>query len=381
MKKSRFILMAILVSYCSPARQDTGIISQPVRTINVQFNRNIEFLGFTFFLGAYGEQFEHTQERTPHQIPWQEWYAFGLALYQQYKSFRTSENLAALARFLEAHDGSDLIRLLLQLDDFPRATLTGQLADQYLLPFSPTQDLTEARAVVSQAIAAANAFYREINFDEYFLRNQNKYASARQQILARMPDTTFIPALEAFYQQSFDAYTLIPSLTIPTGMGFGATLTRGGSTEIYNVFGPLTAQHFADESHLDMGFGDEARLRELSTHEFGHSFVNPVIEALPSELLTRTETLYQPIETAMTDQGYPTWQHCLNEHFVRAGEVIIARNLGKPEDAAKLQHWYMEDRKFIYLPVILEELEKYNQDRTYPYAEAVRRAMKKLAAR
>jgi hypothetical protein len=80
----------------------------------------------------------------------------------------------------------------------------------------------------------------------------------------------------------------------------------------------------------------------------------------------------------MEDQGYPSWKYCLYEHFVRASEVVIARNMGYLKEAAGLQKHYIEDRKFIYLPLIIEQLTRYNQNKNISYQEAVMQAMEKL---
>jgi hypothetical protein len=136
-----------------------------------------------------------------------------------------------------------------------------------------------------------------------------------------------------------------------------------------------------DASRLDLGFANERRLRELSTHEFGHSFVNPVIDQLPEALIAGTERLFEPIKSEMTSQGYNEWKSCLYEHFVRAGEIIIAGNLNNAADAEHLRKYYEEDRKFIYLPLLVEALQRYNRGEVPSYPEAVTAAMKKLKSK
>ena len=163
-------------------------------------------------------------------------------------------------------------------------------------------------------------------------------------------------------------------------MGFGVSNTKNEKTTVYNIFGPLAQQNLRSISRPDLGFDDEKRLRELSTHEFGHSFVNSVVDKMPQELIEKTSGLFEPIESAMADQGYPAWRYSLNEHFVRAGEVLIARSLGNTADAAQMQAHYIEDRKFIYLPVIIKWLERYEADKKMTYEEAVKKALEELSS-
>ena len=40
--------------------------------------------------------------------------------------------------------------------------------------------------------------------------------------------------------------------------------------------------------------------------EFGHPFVNPVIDGMLSELLISTQSLFDPIKLAMADQAHTT---------------------------------------------------------------------------
>ncbi|MGA0556784.1 DUF4932 domain-containing protein [Larkinella sp. VNQ87] len=129
-----------------------------------------------------------------------------------------------------------------------------------------------------------------------------------------------------------------------------------------------------------MGFSDRQHLLELSTHEFGHSFVNHVVGQMPAELLKSTEKLYPPIQNRMTEQGYPTWLVCLYKHFVRAGEILITQNLGHAEAARRLREHSITNRQFIYLPTILTQLENYRQTQSTSYPQAVEKALQQLQA-
>lgn len=101
---------------------------------------------------------------------------------------------------------------------------------------------------------------------------------------------------------------------------------------IYNAFGPFSFQTF-DTKNVNLGFNYPERIQGLSVHEFGHSFVNPAIGKVPKELIDSTEYLYTPIKTEMSKLAYTSWMMCLYEHFVKAGEVIIARKLGNAKEA------------------------------------------------
>ncbi|MRS63923.1 DUF4932 domain-containing protein [Larkinella terrae] len=376
-----FLSIILFLLFIFPA------ISQPAspgdtsanRSVQVRFYKNVELLGFVYFVGFEGRQLENDESFLKSKpIRMKDWYGYGFSLYQQYKPFHTNQHVVKALQLVDHLWLDYLIGLLLQLDDFPRAVLTDQVPQSSYLRFSKQQNPAEARQKAEQFIEALNRFYEEVDFEDYLRKNHSKYDNALAQVRSGLPDKRFIPAMESFYAQHFQAFTLVPSLTIPTSMGFGPRFTRDGQTFIFNVFGPFDVQSFADETKLDMGFSNRQQLVELSTHEFGHSFVNHVVEQTPAELIRETEKLFLPIQERMTAQGYPAWKVCLYEHFVRAGEIVIARNLGKQADAQHLLDHYVTNRKFIYIPVILEELEAYNRNRTISYPEAVGRAMQRL---
>jgi hypothetical protein len=302
-------------------------------------------------------------------------------VYQDYKSFANSKHLAVAMGFAEKLWLDYLINLLLQLDDFPQAQLKDSLDQKYYSRFSSTGDSREARMNASAFVNAMNQLYDEVNFATYLNQYQRYYTNALQQLNTGLPGPLLLGALENFYQGQFASYSMIPSLLIPPGMGFGLTHRITNQAHSFHVFGALDIPTITEGSDLDMGFSNKKHLEELSTHEFGHPFVNPVIDHLPLEVFISTQTLFDPIQSVMAKQGYSTWKSCLSEHFVRAGEIMIAQNLGHRDDASRLKTHYIQDRHFIYLPIILQQLEDYKTKRSYQYNEAVERAMKKLQQR
>jgi hypothetical protein len=373
----RFLLFLTTILFTFSGKAQTTKNNVAVKLIEVEFNKNVELLGFVYFVGYEGRQLESETDSTVRNREIIH-YAYGYNLYQQYKQFENSENLAVIIGFAQNIWLDYFINLLLQLDDFPQARLTDKVEEKDYIRFSQNKDPMEARKNAAACVDAFNKLYKEVNFDAYLKQNSNKYDNALQQVKSRLPSGKFISAMESFYKRQFHSYTLVPSLTIPAGMGFGARYGLENKICIFNVFGAFDRQNFNDETRLDMGFANEKQIRELSTHEFGHSFVNPIVDQLPEALVTQTEKLFEPISSDMTRQGYGQWKICLYEHFVRAGEVIIASRLGNIKDAEYLKRHYIEDRKFIYLPVILKELEAYTKGRTMAYKDALKQAMEQL---
>ena len=351
-----------------------------VERLKVEINKNAELLGLAYFIGFEGENIgNETVVIEGKEIPKKEWHRYGYSIYEKYKSYATSENLA-IAFSVADHLWLDyILNLLAQVQDFPNAALVPTIDKDYYINFSKSSDIDEAKKNATLFLEGLNKFYIEIAFDQYLLESKRYYEAALDQVRNNLTDTDFIEAMESFYNRSFESYTLIPSLTIPKGMGFGLRYTINDKTHIFNIFGAFDMQNLGQVDTVDMGFANSERLRELSVHEFGHSFVNPVVDTIEEEQVAATEKLFLPIQSAMSDQNYITWKACLYEHFVRAGEVVLAKKTDKNERSEQLRSWYIEDRKFIYLPLIIEELERYDRGETKTYLEAVNNSMERLA--
>ncbi|WP_162915318.1 DUF4932 domain-containing protein [Paraflavitalea soli] len=348
------------------------------KEIGIQFYKNIEFLGAVFFMGSMAAEANQENARMPDGKRKGDWFAYDLSLYKKYQSFVNHPDLLIMAGFGERSEGSILARLLIHLDEFPRAVIRPEKDGPYLRPFLRQGDSAASIKEVVEFVAAANRLYKAMDFEVYFRDHVPFYEKALSEIRSVLPDARLITTMEQYYRQSFARYALIPSLTIPAGMAFGVNYTAAGNTTIMNLFGPFALQQFSDTAALNMGFADSNHIRELSTHEFGHSFSNPAVALIPPALVKETARLFGPVREAMENQGYNTWSACLYEYFVRAGEVVIARKLGRQASAERLLKYYVEGRRFVHLPLVIAELEKYDRDPRITYQQAVINAMEKL---
>ncbi|MGJ5641133.1 DUF4932 domain-containing protein [Formosa sp. S-31] len=347
--------------------------------LEISFNKNIELLGLAYFIGFEAENIEtKTIEVEGKTMPKKSWHNYGYTLYNKYKDYISSENLAQSFTVADHLWLDYLNAFLLQLEPVPNAALTADIPVQYYLNFSKSKDTLEAKNHAETFLNGLNAFSKEIDFDVYLEQSKPYYNTVIAEIKQDLPDNNFISVMEQFYHKDFDRYLLIPSLTIPKGMGFAVKNSDNALTEVYNIFGALGIQQFEDASDLHMGFNYRDKLRELSVHEFGHSFVNPVVARLPESAFTETAHLFPPVKEVMANQGYTSWKACVYEHFVRAGEIIIAEKTGTEEQVNALKETYVKERQFIYLPKILEELHTYENGDHLEYYDVVVAAMNRL---
>lgn len=377
MKKILLLIVLIVFYQCDTSKVSTNVKNKSKIEINI--NKNIELLGLGYFIGFEGVDIENKISVVDgEKIPKKDWHNYGYKLYLDYKSYATSKNLMQCFSVADHLWLDYLTAFLLQVDEVPNAKLNDTVNESYYINFSKEKNSEEAKKNAEIFLNGLNAFSKEIKFETYLTNAKVYYKKVIEEIKNELPDNRFINNMEAFYKERFDSYILVPSLTIPKGMGFGIKNVYSGQTKVFNVFGALDAQLFNDIENLKMGFANQEKLRELSVHEFGHSFVNPVVAKLPDSLFTQTEHLFTPLKSAMYDQGYNTWEACVYEHFVRAGEVIIAEKIGEDENAKKLLLNYIEQRKFKYIPLILEELRRYDKGAYDSYYDLAEKTMKKL---
>jgi len=347
------------------------------KKILVRTNSNVELFGLMMDLdnGADLLARKDTVVIDHRQATWADWCAGVVRNYVQYRQYDSCAVMGIYRKMTKEWYSDDwFVDFLLQVGDAPNAKINGATTLDKIKSFSKKGDSVEGRRNAEAFLAAFNDFYRAVHFDDFLRDNRNYYTLANAEVTRNLPGDDFIPVMEKFYRQQFNAYCLAPSLTLPTSVGFGKTVRK--TRTIYNVFAPFSFQKF-DSGALDLGFNYPDRIRALTVHEFGHSFVNPAVDALPQELMVSTEYLYAPIKEEMAKHSYTSWTQCLYEHFVKAGEVIITERLGDTARARSMLSDFVNSG-FIYVPAILKELREYDKNATLSYKSAVLAAMKKL---
>jgi hypothetical protein len=335
------------------------------KKIEVKINKNVEFVSMLGWLIFIGEKYENGKK----YINWEN-QKFQIETFKKFKKYLNSNNIKSLKETYENEGFDSYLYLFSQLSDFPNCKLDENTDSKYFLFLNDSMSIEKAKINTEKVISDLNVVYIECGFDSFLLENKRNYIKVVKEINRNLPNKNFINELENFYNnKTYSAYILNPSLMIPSGWGFGPNIKN----KAYNFFGS-----FNGISENSFGFDNKSEIIELSTHEYGHSFVNPIIDSINQDYIVQNERLFEPIRKEMNSQGYSNWKTCLYEHFVRAGEIIIAKNLGDNKLSEKLEKEYIKVRKFIYLPIILEELEKYNIKTNKNYKETVELIMTKL---
>ncbi|MCM5663815.1 DUF4932 domain-containing protein [Galbibacter mesophilus] len=323
--------------------------------IQVLYNSNFELLSLAFFLSNMYQNLkenESTFDYEGRKVKVKELYGLNLKIAEKFKNFQTSESLKVLDEFFQKRWYLDYTKYVLNLPELPNSSFRQESLD--------FQDVFESIEEERRFFTALRGFYKEINFDVFLEEYQPFYDKMIQEVNNNLPEEDFITEMEHLYAKKANGYFLNASLTMPFSQGFAITK----SDRIGYVFGSLTLPlEINDLNNLKLGYSNSSELRNISVHEFGHSFVNPVIDKIEDSLIDDKKHLFEPIKEKMSEQAYSSWKITLYEHFVRAGEIFIAEQLGDYETATKLSKDYIEKRQFIYLKQIIPAMRNwYNEE-------------------
>ena len=196
-----------------------------------------------------------------------------------------------------------------------------------------------------------NEFYEVTNFSNFFEEHRDQYSQIVQDFQSRIRSYESVNTLESYYGTTQNSYTIVMApLLHYGGYGFREKLNDGGY-DAYTVIGP---RHL-DNSEFVFDAG------ALIFHEFGHSFVKPLVD-LHSDDINEHIDLFEDVQDTMTKMGYGDWITTIEEHIVRA--VVIRISLESVDYEEYNRFVEMEyNRGFIYIEDVLKQLEYYENNR------------------
>ena len=342
------------------------------KKIKVQYNANFELLSLAYFLSNMYEDLKGNNNSFNYdgkEVSVKDLFALNLKIGNRFENHLDSENLKILNEFFEKQWYLEYTNFVVLLPELPHTEISKR---------SYSQELFKSEQEEARFIVALNNFQKEIRFEEFLEEYATFYNNMIEEVETNLPNEAFIAEMEHLYGKEAHAYFLNASLTMPFSQGYA--ISR--KDNIGYVFGALSLPiELEDLNNLSLGYANSKQLRNLSVHEFGHSFVNPVIDQVGDSVINKKDFLFEPIQQEMSDQGYTTWKIALYEHFVRAGEIFIARQLGDQNNADKLSKDYIQNRHFIYLNQIIVNLENWynNEYFTKTYEDFVIETIAKLS--
>lgn len=260
--------------------------------------------------------------------------------------------------------GTGVYLLPLFYDAFPTPRQHTPVSAEILQTIHPQPD--SAKQLVDDYMQLVASFYQDAKFAAFQQQYQEVYALAIRQVQRNLPPAGFISQMEAYYGVHKAAYRIIinPFFKAEWGMAWQVISQKGSIAN--QIAAPLQEQIVKGNQIRDVGYDNAAAIRNLSVHEFGHTFVN-TLTSLPAfaPKLASYQALFKPIPG---QAQYTDWETSFNEHLVRAGKVQIALSQGLPQVARQLRH---QNANWMYLAFFEDQLKLYEANRKrYPTLES-----------
>ena len=185
-------------------------------------------------------------------------------------------------------------------------------------------------------------FYNDTKFGTFYHKHQADYERLLGVVSADFEKRDYIKLLEDYFGEKKDRYVFIYSPTSPGG--FGGWIKTEGKTTAYSI--------------MFSGYVP------LVLHEFGHDFVNPVIDEFKEEI-NLYQNLLSPILRDLPS-CYDNWLTVVNEHIIRAFTVRVTIMLDGEEAGKRILDSEVSNG-FKYIIPIYERLKEYEVNRDkYP---------------
>jgi len=186
--------------------------------------------------------------------------------------------------------------------------------------------------------AALGELYADSGFDGFLAAHADDYARWLAEARAGFDAERVSAWLEAFYGKpevpTVYHFVLAPAMFPGGGYGFSRRAGPAGA-ETLHIYQIVRAGGYQDGASSagdagEPGFPTGRSLALLGLHEFGHSFVNPALEAAwpRSGGAKGLEAVFAPVKAVMARQAYPEATTFYNELVIRAVCVVAGRELG-----------------------------------------------------
>lgn len=268
--------------------------------------------------------------------------------------FKAYKNHPAVAEtqamLIEASDiGSTLAQGVVYAEELPG----------YKLKYQPVMPYWRAHKTHLQSyMKLIAAFYKDANVSAFFKKHERFYNGAIAEAREYM-NSKWITAIEGYFNQHNDSYTVFIMPLCPYGWGFSVSVGK----QQYAIVSPVGNSEWkpSDDEYTSFGFaGEEApqHYQELVIHEFIHSFITGILdEPIMRKSINRFDSLYTPaLDSAMQEQGYAGWWSFVNEDIVRLAEIRICMKID-PVMGEKAMEQHIKEYKFILLadqqPIII----------------------------
>ncbi|MFX0183412.1 MAG: DUF4932 domain-containing protein [Candidatus Hodarchaeota archaeon] len=198
-------------------------------------------------------------------------------------------------------------------------------------------------------------FTVETTFIDFFTQHQSFYEEISTPFSEGQNWSDIATTLETFFGIEKTSYSIILAPFMFPGGGIGAIIEDGTDTHLFSIILTGTIQDDLPQ------YGDPLYNRYLALHEFGHGFVNPIVEDHYDEF-DQYLKLYWPVYSNMTKMKYTSWKTMLREILIRAFSAwVYAGEFGEDKASNILDN--EEQRGFYFIRQIYDAYSEYIDNR------------------
>jgi len=267
---------------------------------------------------------------------------------------------AAAREWFAPHVNQKAIRLSIELSDgeFVGGAPIGWSL-HHALDLSPDAPLPPEYAALAgdektlnQYSKALGNFIARSDFNDWMASQSGWRLKQIAQVQLALGQTDWVGALEGFYGEARGRYVLVVAPLVGHHT-FDADVVRTDKTwEVYQVLNPASAPGDALDGYV----------RSVALRDFGHTFADPIVEANWGAFEASAD-LFPQVQAKLVDPDLAQWRGVVEEHLVRAAEVVMTRDLLGDEAAEELLQRHLS-AGFDFLPPLVTALEIYAADRT-----------------
>ena len=223
-------------------------------------------------------------------------------------------------------------------------------------PLPPRVDERWTPADARTFLADLRSFVRDTGFMSFFKAHEPLYQSTVDRLNAVLREGRIVEWFDGFFGSRPGAEFVIALGMLNGGASYGASARLNDSAEeIYSILGVWTM----DEKGLPKF---DKWILSTITHEFCHSYTNPLVDKHKAELEPAGEKIFPYVAEDMRRQAYPNWLTMMYESLVRACCVRYGLAINGP-DAAAQEVKSNRDRRFLWTGELADLLGEYEKQR------------------
>ncbi|SDM30387.1 DUF4932 domain-containing protein [Pedobacter antarcticus] len=301
-------------------------------------------------------------------------------VYFGFKHFSNYQNDPVIIRAAEIlkeirdtlHDNGPIFNYLLNQKEFPGAGPRFALKTDNNPSGSSMNKNVDA--LLAELTDSLRSFYVKADVGRFLAENSSFYKQALQEIGKDINKDIFLH-MEKWYGQKFPFYELYISPAMPITPGDDNY--RGVGPQIDSPKGKIPSMVVSSSKMLklqnsladyhEFGFDNEPVTSFISSHEIGHSFVNPLLDQYTTSIKADSALYTKKLEAILSTSNIRGWHVTVIEHLVRLGEIRIAVSVKNDKEAERLRKLHIGEYNCVLIPLLEAKIIEYERNhKKYP---------------